>query len=95
MKPFPTWPVVVAKQTHPCDRTVYKTGNQGPVNSIDNSFPAVILYNSDAGCYLGGNWVKGTRDLCYFFISFFKVSSMPNMGLELTTPRSRVTCSSN
>ena len=28
---------------------------------------------------------------CYLFI--FNVISTPNMGLELTTPRSRVTCS--
>ena len=28
----------------------------------------------------------------YFLLDFFKVISMPNIGLKLTTPRSRVTC---
>ena len=30
-----------------------------------------------------------------YLVIYFLVISVPNMGLELTTPRSRVTCSSN
>lgn len=31
----------------------------------------------------------------YYYLIFFKVISTPNMGLDLTTPRSRIAFSSN
>lgn len=41
----------------------------------------------------------GGQKLCllhlFTYFKFFKVSSMPNLGLELMTPKARVMCSTN